>query len=87
MTKFAQGAVDLHSGRSTVDFDALAALMEHPALAAANTALEAYEIAGPKLPEKIAQMALARLQASYSESQFDIVIIDRAGQIIGQAGP
>ena len=40
MTKLAQGAVDLHSSRSQVDFDSLAEMMDMPALRGANTALE-----------------------------------------------
>ncbi|QEE35675.1 cobalt-precorrin-5B (C(1))-methyltransferase [Octadecabacter sp. SW4] len=87
ITKLAQGAVDLHSGRSTVDFAALAALMDDPRLAQANTALEAYEIAGPPLAQAVADLALSRLQTEYVGMMFDVVIIDRAGQIIGRAGP
>ncbi len=33
MTKLAQGALDLHSGRSQVDFEALARMMGQPELA------------------------------------------------------
>ena len=86
LTKLAQGAVDLHSSRSQVDFDALADMMQMPSLAHANTALEAFEIAGPKLPEMIAQMAQTRVMRAYPDIVFDIVVIDRAGAIIGRAG-
>lgn len=48
ITKLAQGAVDLHSGRSQVDFTALAELVGDERLKDVNTALEAYEIAGEK---------------------------------------
>lgn len=88
ITKLAQGAVDLHSGRSQVDFAALAALAGLPAVAEANTALEAYEIAGPQLAEKVAQAALAQIDARFggADTGFDIVVIDRAGSIIARAG-
>ena len=86
LTKLAQGAMDLHSSRSQVDFEGLAALMEMPALQDANTALEAYEIAGPALADRVAGMALDRVQAAYPQMNFDVVVIDRAGQIIGRAG-
>lgn len=87
ITKLAQGAVDLHSGRSQVDFAALAAMMDDPRLAQANSALEAYEIAGASLAQAVADLALSRLRAGYDGMEFDVVIIDRAGRIIGQAGP
>jgi cobalt-precorrin-5B (C1)-methyltransferase len=86
MTKLAQGAMDLHSGRSQVDFAELAALMNDPRLAKANTALEAYQIAGPPLAQATAQRALQRLQDAYGTIEFDVVIIDRAGAILARAG-
>jgi len=88
ITKLAQGAVDLHSGRSQVDFAALAALVGLPKLAQANTALEAHEIAGPVLAEKVAQAALAQIDARFGGAgiRFDIVVIDRQGTIIARAG-
>ncbi|MEM9786478.1 MAG: cobalt-precorrin-5B (C(1))-methyltransferase [Pseudomonadota bacterium] len=87
MTKLAQGAMDLHSGRSQVDFAALATMMHDPRLRTANTALAAYEMAGPPLAARIAQNALERLQAQSDQISFDVVIIDRAGTIIARAGP
>jgi cobalt-precorrin-5B (C1)-methyltransferase len=86
LTKLAQGAVDLQSSRSQVDFEALAEMMEMPALQQANTVLEAYEIAGSPLAQAIAGQALNRVQTTYPAMQFDIVVIDRAGTIIGRAG-
>ncbi|MEJ6401754.1 cobalt-precorrin-5B (C(1))-methyltransferase [Yoonia sp. 2307UL14-13] len=89
MTKLAQGASDLHSARSQVDFAALAACMAEPRLAYANTALEAYEIAGPPLAARVAkdaQEAAMRLSGS-DDVQIDTIVIDRAGAIIGRAGP
>lgn len=86
MTKLGQGAMDLHSGRSQVDFAALAALAGFPAVSTANTALEAFEIAGPSLGQLVAEQALGQVTAAYPGILFDTVVIDRAGMIIGQAG-
>ncbi len=89
ITKLAQGAVDLHSARSQVDFVALAAMVGDPRVAEANTALEAYEIAGPMLAQKVADQALARVHARFGAAgiAYDIIIIDRKGTIIARAGP
>ncbi len=88
MVKLAQGAVDLHSGRSQVDFAALAEMMADPRLGGANTALQAYEIAGESLSEAVADGALkaVKTQLKTAEVAVDIVVIDRAGTIIGRAG-
>ena len=87
LAKLAQGAMDLHSSRSQVDFAALADLAGEPRVAGANTALEALTIA-PALGDKVAAAALAAIQARFgTDIQFDIVTIDRAGTIIGRAGP
>ena len=86
MTKLAQGAVDLHSGRSQVDLSALAALAGVPEVAGMNTALEALQHVGPKLGQRVAEAAQARLARDYPQLCCDTVVIDRAGAIIGQAG-
>ena len=88
ITKLAQGAVDLHSGRSQVDFAALADLAEVPEVARANTALEAYEIAGADLATRVAHAALSQVEARFGDAgiTYDIVIIDRKGTIIARAG-
>jgi cobalt-precorrin-5B (C1)-methyltransferase len=87
MTKLAQGAVDLHSGRSQVDFGNLAQLSGVAKVAQANTALEAYEIAGSDLAHKVAQGALDQINARFGAAgiAFDVVIIDRKGAIIARA--
>ena len=89
ITKLAQGAIDLHSGRSQVDFDNLAALAGDDRITAANTALEAFEIAGPALAAKVAQNALGQIQSRFGTPDivFDVVVIDRKGAIIARAGP
>lgn len=87
ITKLAQGAIDLHSGRSQVDFDALAALAGDARIAGANTALEAYSLVGPSLAQAVADTALAQVHGRFAGPSYDIVIIDRAGAIIAKAGP
>ena len=89
ITKLAQGASDLHSGRSQVDFELLAAWANDPRIATANTALEAYDITGAPLAALIAEKAVQQVVALFGEdaapSQIDVVVINRAGDIIGQA--
>ncbi len=90
ISKLAQGAVDLHSGRSQVDFDKLANLAGVPEIARANTALEAARMA-PHLGQAVAQAALHQLFVRFGTAQngsrivFDVVVIDRAGNILGRA--
>lgn len=87
ITKLAQGAVDLHSGRSQVDFTALADLVGDARLKQVNTALEAYEIAGDKMVDEISKGALAAVRTVLRDAEVsvDIIIIDRAGNIIAKA--
>lgn len=88
--KLAQGAMDLHSGRSQVDFARLGQWSRQLGLAdvsAANTALEAYEIAGPALAQHIAAEAQKFVTGFLGGGvQVDIVLIDRAGAILARAG-
>ena len=91
MTKLAQGAGDLHSGRSQVDFQGLGALavsLGLPDVSGANTALEAFEIAGPDLAKAIADGAHVQVQERLRGVPItsDTVVIDRSGTIIGRAG-
>ena len=86
MTKLAQGAGDLHSSRSQVDFGALADQFGQPALREANTALEAASLA-PDMPGWVAECARASAE-SYVEKAgvaVDCVVIDRAGAILARA--
>lgn len=87
ITKLAQGAVDLHSGRSQVDFAGLAKMTGDARLSGANTALEAYEIAGQPMAKIVADTALCRVRDVLREAevQVDIIVIDRSGNIIAQA--
>ena len=86
LTKLGQGAIDLHSGRSQVDFEAMAQMAGRPELAQANTVLEAFEIAGQPLAAKIAEAAQAKaaeiLQGSCA---VDVVVVDRTGTIVAEA--
>jgi cobalt-precorrin-5B (C1)-methyltransferase len=88
ITKLAQGAVDLHSGRSQVDFAALAGMVRDDRLENVNTALEAYEIAGEKMVNIVAAQALLAVRDILRDAEIllDIVIIDRSGNIIARAG-
>jgi cobalt-precorrin-5B (C1)-methyltransferase len=92
MVKLAQGAMDLHSGRSQVDFDWLAAaLPELAEIKSCNTALEVLEratAAGLDLPQRVARAALASVKSVLRDAPVaaDIVIVDRNGRIIGRAG-
>ncbi|KAA9008933.1 cobalt-precorrin-5B (C(1))-methyltransferase [Histidinibacterium aquaticum] len=87
MTKLAQGALDLHSGRSQVDFAALAAWMGDPRLAECNTALEAWEIAGAPLAERVAREARSVAGEVLRDSgvAVETLVIDRAGTVLAVA--
>lgn len=90
ITKLAQGAKDLHSKRSQVDFEILnkwSTEFNLGKIKNVNTALEALEICGPKLAEIVAKKALERIneQLLNSDIMCDVVIIDRAGNIVGRA--
>ncbi len=86
LTKLAQGAIDLHSSRSQVDFASLAESSGVPGVADANTALEAVTLA-PELPELISAMAVKQVRARFGGAmqELDIVVIDRAGAILARA--
>jgi len=91
MTKLAQGARDLHSKRSQVDFDALGEMARAhglPDVRDANTALEALERAGPELAQLVAAEARRQVcdMLAGKEIAVDTVVIDRAGTIMGRAG-
>jgi len=87
MTKLAQGARDLHSGRSQVDFDALAKALGEDELKYMNTALQAYEKIGEDMATWVANHALETVRAMLPDSvKADTVVIDREGKIIARAG-
>ncbi|MEE2952225.1 MAG: cobalt-precorrin-5B (C(1))-methyltransferase [Pseudomonadota bacterium] len=99
MTKLAQGAMDLHSGRSQVDLTFLSALARQAGahdrllgkIETANTAKEALDLcqkAGIDLATPVA--AQARIEATAllrgAPVAIDAVVTDRGGSIIGRAG-
>jgi cobalt-precorrin-5B (C1)-methyltransferase len=90
ITKLAQGAMDLHSGRSQVDNQFLAARVPEPQrdlILKVNTAAEAYDIIGKPLAERIAEDALVTVRNLLADAPIvaDVVIVDRKGQMIAHA--
>ncbi len=97
-SKLADGHLDLHSGRSSVDPTRLAALAAAQgagpatvaAIAASTTALAAIGLAtadGVQLGDAVAMAAAehARLVLQRPELRLDVVCIDRAGTVVGHA--
>lgn len=92
MVKLAQGALDLHSGRSQVDLAGLADLMpELPRgrILAANSALAVLDMADPAvLAARVADAALATVRQVLRDApvRADVMVVSRDGRIIGHAG-
>lgn len=91
MTKLAQGARDLHSGRSQVDFGALARMAQKAGYAPepvqnANTVLEAYTLTGHRLAQAIAEAArhTALDVLNGAPVQVEVIVIDRAGAVLAR---
>lgn len=99
LVKLAQGEMDLHSSRSQVDHAVLAGLARDAGAGAelvaavtgatsAGEALGLAQAAGLPLADIVAararEAALAVLSGGVS---LDVVVIDRAGAIVGRAGP
>jgi cobalt-precorrin-5B (C1)-methyltransferase len=97
MTKLAQGRLDLHSGRSSVDFARLAQTAREVGageeiaelIVNANSALEALEIAqsaGVDLAAPIARAAwkTAARALETAETALDIIIFDREGALLAR---
>lgn len=97
MTKLAQGLLDLHSKRGSVDLAALATFAERAGASsallervlAANTAAEAFDRAvrdGIPLGEFVAQAAwlTAARVIEDSEIALEVVLFDRDGQLVGR---
>ena len=94
MVKLAQGALDLHSSRSQIDFDFLASLAGSASLRQsildANTAMEALEKAqnaGIDLATPIADMARRTAIKTLRGAPIavDVMVIDRKGAILAHA--
>ncbi len=87
ITKLAQGARDLHSGRSQVDFAGLSQVLGVEDVKYMNTALQVYEIVGKPMADWVANSALTAVNAMLPDTvTADIVVIDRKGTIIARAG-
>ncbi|WP_186399127.1 cobalt-precorrin-5B (C(1))-methyltransferase [Stappia sp. P2PMeth1] len=93
--KLAQGALDLHSARSQVDFAALALLLERAgapseiveAARGANTAkevLDRAEAAGIDVAAEVARGAHAAARAVLRDAPVDVevLVVDRAGAVV-----
>ena len=89
MVKLAQGHLDLHSGRSQVDFLWLANLAPKNLsreVAEANTAQQVLEIVGPSIAGQVARLALEQVNAVLrGAAKADVLVVDRVGQIVGYA--
>ena len=98
LTKLAQGHLDLHSGRSQVDFIQLAELLKKLGATleileqakSANTANEVLQLAqkaGLPLADVIAQQAclVVRKALRNTETQLNVLIINRQVELVGQA--
>ncbi len=88
--KLAQGAMDLHSGRSQVDFEWLSKRVsptDRERVLQANTAMEVLEISGEALAQRVGREALEQVELVLrgADIQVDVIIVDRAGKIIGHA--
>ncbi|MEX0970765.1 MAG: cobalt-precorrin-5B (C(1))-methyltransferase [Paracoccaceae bacterium] len=93
LTKLAQGAMDLHSARSQVDFSALATLgaeagLDPEPIARAETALAALTIGGAPLAMQVARAARAQALATLAPAKVavQVLVCDRAGTIIADTG-
>lgn len=90
MAKLAQGAMDLHSSRGTVDMEQLALLLPEEmreAARVANSANEVLTIAGTfPIGDAVARQARERAQAMVGErSRVEVLVVDRQGQIVGDS--
>ena len=102
ISKLANGHLDLHSRRSSVDRAGLvhrlaalgaaeAALAEAGAAGSAAAILEVASAAGIPLANTVAAEARAVAEAALAGARLqphvDVLIVDRAGSIVGRAGP
>ncbi|NND49741.1 MAG: cobalt-precorrin-5B (C(1))-methyltransferase, partial [Rhizobiales bacterium] len=98
MTKLAQGFLDLHSGRSAVDFTWLASRLERlgadrevlARTADANTAYEVLQIVGalaPQLADEVAMAARATALGVLANAPVcvTVLVVDRQSNIIARA--
>ena len=98
LLKLAQGNMDLHSSRSSVDFDGLAGMLagldaDEPLLSRAknaNTAMEVLELARQNnmpLADRVAAGAReAALAVLSGDVELEVMVFDRQGGKVGHAG-
>lgn len=99
LAKLADGHLDLHSGRSSVNLEFLASLVVEAGgdrelaagVRAANTALDALRrcaAGGVSLGDLVAERARVTAVSVLREAPVavDVIVIDRAGEIVGLAG-
>ncbi len=97
MTKLAQGMLDVHSKRGLADLEALARLAEEAGaeahvvqkIAAANTVMEAFTLAGENglaLGDRVAALAWRTAAKVLSDPHIalEILVFDRKGKLIGR---
>ncbi|WP_136635202.1 cobalt-precorrin-5B (C(1))-methyltransferase [Pseudooceanicola onchidii] len=84
LTKLAQGAVDLHSGRSQVEFAALSVALDAPEVAGCSTVLEVHQRLGDRLIDWLIPAAREAAQAMVPDIAVGIVAVDRQGRVVGQ---
>ena len=90
IAKLAQGAMDLHSGRSQVDFEWLAKFATEKLreeVKGANTAQQVLELLGPNLARDVAKAAQEQAQIMLRGAPIaaDVMIVDREGKIVAHA--
>ncbi len=95
MVKLAQGATDLHSARSQVDFGLLAQMVGTlggdaalcAQVEAANTAAEVLDLCQAlPLPALVARRARETALATLGGGRLDTMVVDRAGAILATSG-
>ncbi|WP_421761221.1 cobalt-precorrin-5B (C(1))-methyltransferase [Devosia sp.] len=97
LAKLANGAMDLHSGRSSVDVQSLVKILQNlgasdyiaaraAELETANAVLQLAEAGGLGLAGVVAQQARDAAQRVVGDAtRVDVLIIDRAGAIVGES--
>lgn len=91
IVKLGQGALDLHSGRSQVDFAWLAELcpeLPRATVLGANSALAVLEMAAETgLAQRVAEAGLATVRGALGAAPVmaDVIVVSRQGEIIAHA--
>ena len=97
MVKLGQGAIDLHSARSQVDFSALAEMaapfgLDTSRVASANSVLEVSQMASPDQRSALADAAANAARQTVlmhlrdAPTSVEVAIISRDGALLGRAG-